>query len=256
MTCCDFLWKKSGMRGIFLLYLEAQNPQKKNHNTSNKNPKRFHPWLRQNVGTIIVLMRSYDQWYSIRRSIVPAGKEMTQIISKRLGIKNIAGFNGFFRRFFFVEKSASLLEVWFRSELSVGESLSRNQIAHFDQPLHAILTCHMLWHHEHDVVFFFGMNYIHICLYITGGIIRQHSGNNRQHHQKYMSSFSVFHFVCLSIVHVKPVPSFILERNNIPSKIFIAEGWADQMSRWYVLNVGATSRWKIIEICNGKSWNT
>ena len=43
--------------------------------------------LRQNVATIIVLMLCYDQWYSIRKSIVPAGKEMTQIISKRLGIK-------------------------------------------------------------------------------------------------------------------------------------------------------------------------
>ena len=135
MTCCDFPWKKVRDEGYFPPVFGSPESWKKNPQHVQQNPSRdFIPGLRQNVATIIVLMLSYDQWYSIRRSIVPAGKEMTQIISKRLGIKNIAKFNWFFPAIFFVEKSTSLLEVWFRSELSVGESLSRNQ------------NCSLFWH--------------------------------------------------------------------------------------------------------------
>ena len=253
-----FSLKKSGAPPIG----SPESWKKKITTSSNKYPKRKNPWTEAEC-------RHYHRVDAVLRPVVFYQEKYcpswegndTNHFKEPWHQKHAQVLTGFFRRFFFcwnIYKFArSSIPKWaFRWREFVKESncslfWSLHPLTSLCMQFLLVICCGIM-----NMMFFRHELYTHICIYIIGSIIRQHPGNNRQHHQKYMSSFSVFHFVCLSIVHVKPVPSFILERNNIPSKIFIAEGWADQMSRWYVLDVGATSRWKIIEICNGKSWKT
>lgn len=96
--------KKSGMRGIFLLYLEAQNPEKKIHNTSNKIQAAISSldWGRMSPLS--------SCWCCPTTSGILSGEVLSQLgrkwhksFQRGLASKTSQNLTGFFRRFFLLK---------------------------------------------------------------------------------------------------------------------------------------------------------